>query len=102
MRGWGRPTKGSGQMRVWLGRGPITYPTRQPFCSGKLVETGTSFYIGTNRLVKLPCVHRRFFKKELFLESFSESSPKKVKKLMALDFALHPLPSIFGSIKIIN
>jgi hypothetical protein len=44
---------GSGQTRVRLGRGLMTYSTGQLFGSGKLVETGTSFYIGTNRLNKL-------------------------------------------------
>jgi hypothetical protein len=42
----------SGQMRVRLGRGLITYPTVQLFGSRKLVETGTSFWVGTKRLVK--------------------------------------------------
>jgi hypothetical protein len=40
-------------MRVQSGRDPITYPTGQLVGSRKLVETGTSFYIGTKRLVKL-------------------------------------------------
>jgi hypothetical protein len=31
--GGGRPTMGSGQTRVQLGRGPITYPTCKPFGS---------------------------------------------------------------------
>ncbi len=46
------PTTGSRQMRVWLGRGPITYPTGQPFESRKLVETGTSLNVGLKRLAK--------------------------------------------------
>ncbi len=29
--GWGYPATRSGQMRVQLGRGPIIYPTCQPF-----------------------------------------------------------------------
>ncbi len=43
----------SGLSRVRLGRGPITYPTGKPFGFWKLVENGTSFYVGTKRLVKL-------------------------------------------------
>ncbi len=44
---------GSGQKRVHLGRGPITYPTGQLFSSRKTLETGTSFYVGTKSLVEL-------------------------------------------------
>ncbi len=51
--GRGHPMMGCGQMKVWLGRGPITYPTGKPFGFWKLVETGTSFYIGTERIVEL-------------------------------------------------
>ncbi len=53
VRGGGRPTMGSGWMRVRLGRVPITYPTCKPFGSWKLIEIGTSFYIETKRQVKL-------------------------------------------------
>ncbi len=39
-----------------MGRGPITYPTGKSFGSRKLVEAGTSFYVGNKRLVKFVSV----------------------------------------------
>ncbi len=51
--GWVRPMTASGRMRVRLGKGWITYPTGQPVESWKLVETGTSLYVGLKRLTKL-------------------------------------------------
>ncbi len=53
VRGQGHPTTGNRQTRVRLGKGPITYQTGQLFGCRKLVETGTTFYIETKRLVKL-------------------------------------------------
>ncbi len=53
VQGQGRPTMGSGQAMVRLGRGPITYPTAQLFGSWKYVETGTSLYVWPKRLGKL-------------------------------------------------
>jgi hypothetical protein len=35
------------------GKGPITYPTGQPFKSGKHVKPGTSVYVGLKRPTKL-------------------------------------------------
>ncbi len=51
--GRGRRLMGSGQTMMRLGRGSITYPTGQPSESWKLVETGTSIYVGLSRLTKL-------------------------------------------------
>ncbi len=53
VQGRGHPMMGSGQTRVRLGRGPITYLPGKPFGSWKLIETGKSFYVEIKRSVKL-------------------------------------------------
>ncbi len=83
--GRGRPTMGSGWMRVRLGRGPITYPTGQLFCSGQFIDTCTNFYVGTKMLVKLVftgywAVHwvgQWFFGKK-------DGKPKKAETILSL------------------